>query len=121
MFEIFAHFVVADGLHLGFVWSFVFQFVGIDWVLLSRISEVLFGWWNWFGKRSSGVWNLIPSCLMWTTWREKNSRTFENKETPLAKIIGFFFGSLYDWSRAWGLTSSPSIGEFLASLASDFS
>ena len=58
---------------------------------------------------------------MWTIWRERNSRTFENKETPLAKIIELFFGSLYDWSRAWGLTSSPSVGEFLASLASDFS
>jgi hypothetical protein len=65
---------------------------------------------------------------MWTIWRERNSRTFENKETPLAKIIELFFGSLYDWSRAWGLTSSPSykkkniyiyVGEFLASLASD--
>ena len=48
------------------LWSFVFKFVGINWVLLSRVSEVLFSWWNWFGKRSSGVWNLIPSCLMWT-------------------------------------------------------
>jgi hypothetical protein len=101
------------------LWSFVFQFVGIDWVLPSQVSDVSFGWWNWFGKRSSGVWNLIPSCLMWTIWRERNSRTFENKETPLAKIIELFFGSLYDWSRAWGLTSSPSVGEFLASECSD--
>ena len=46
-------------------------------------------------------------------------RTFENKETPLAKIIEIFFVSLYDWSKDWGLTSSPSVGEFLASLAFD--
>jgi hypothetical protein len=89
---------------LDSLWSFVFQFVGIDWVLPSQVSEVLFGWWNWFGKRSSGVWNLIPSCLMWTIWRERNKRTFENQETPLAKLIELFFVSLYDWSRAWGLT-----------------
>jgi hypothetical protein len=103
------------------LWNFVFQFVGIVWVLPLHVSELLFGWWNWFGKRSSGVWNLIPSCLMWTIWRERNKRTFENTETPLAKIIEIFFGSLYDWSRAWGLTSSPSVGEFLASLAFDSS
>jgi hypothetical protein len=99
------------------LWSFVFKFVGIDWVLLSRVSEVLFSWWNWFGKRSSGVWNLIPSCLMWTMWGERNNRTFENKEIPSAKIIEIFFGSLYDWSRAWGLSSSPSVGDFLVSIA----
>ena len=103
------------------LWSFVFKFVGIDWVLPSQVSEVLFSWWNWFGKRSSGVWNLIPSCLIWTIWRERNNRTFENKETPSAKIIEIFFGSLYDWSRAWGLSSSPSIGDFLVSLAIDSS
>ena len=101
--------------------EFVFQFVGIDWVLPSQVSEVLLGWSNWFGKRSSSVWNLIPSCLMWTIWRERNKRTFENQETSMAKLIELFFNTLYDWSRAWGLTTSPSVGEFLASLAFDSS
>jgi hypothetical protein len=97
------------------LWNFVFQSVGIDWVLPHHVPKMLFNWWNWFGKRSSGVWNLIPSCLMWTIWRERNKRTFENMETPLAKIIEIFFVSLFDWSRAWGLTSSTSVGEFLES------
>jgi hypothetical protein len=99
------------------LWSFVFQCVGIDWVIPLHVSELLFGWWNWFGKRSSRVWNLIPSCLMWTIWRERNNRTFENLETPLAKVLELFFVSLYDWSRAWGLTASPFVGEFLESFA----
>ena len=99
------------------LWTFVFQFVGIDWVLPLHVSELLFGWWNWFGKKSSGVWNLIPSCLMWTIWRERNKRTFENMETPLAKVIELFSVSLFDWSKAWGLTASPSVGEFLESFA----
>jgi hypothetical protein len=101
------------------IWGFVFQFVGINWVLPSHVSEVLGGWWNWFGRRCSGVWNLIPSCLMWTIWRERNKHTFENQETSVAKIIEIFFVSLYDWSRAWGLTSSPFVGELLTSLAFD--
>ena len=46
------------------IWGFVFQFVGINWVLPSHVSKVLGGWWNWLGRRCSGVWNLIPSCLM---------------------------------------------------------
>ena len=35
----------------------------------------------------------------------------------MTKVIELFFASLFDWSRARGLTSSLSIGEFLASLA----
>ena len=101
------------------LWNFVFKFVRIDWVLPCNASSLLFGWWNWFGKRSSGVWNLIPSCYMWTIWRERNNRTFENLESPVAKFIKLFFATLFNWSRAWGLTSSLSVGEFLVSLAFD--
>ena len=39
----------------------------------------------------------------------------------MAKLIELFFNTLYDWSKAWGLTLSPSVGEFLASLAFDSS
>ncbi len=88
-------------------------------MLLNQVSDLLFGRWNWFGKKSSSVWNLIPSCLMWTIWSERNSCTFENRETALDKLLEIFFGVLYDWSRAWGFTSSPSVGEFLAALAFD--
>jgi hypothetical protein len=31
----------------------------------------------------------------------------------------FSLGVLFDWSQAWGFTSSPSVGEFLVSLAVD--
>ena len=54
-----------------------------------RVSDLLFSWWNWFGKRSSGVWILIPSCLMWTIWRQRNNRIFEDKETSLARLLSF--------------------------------
>ena len=75
------------------------------------------------------VWEEVFGCVelnsflsyVDTMWRERNNRTFENKEIPLAKIIEIFFGSLYDWSRAWGLSSSPSVGDFLVSLAIDSS
>ena len=44
---------------------------------------------------------------------------FSEQEIALDKLSEIFFGVLYDWSRAWGLTSSPSVGEFLVSLAFD--
>ena len=58
---------------------------------------------------------------MWTIWRERNKQIFEDQETPMAKLLELFLTTLYDWSRAWGLTTSPSVGEFLDSLAFDSS
>ena len=69
------------------LWSFVFQSFGIDWVFLDRIMELLFGWWNWFGKTSSGVWNLVTSCLMWTIWQERSVELSRILRTLLEKLL----------------------------------
>jgi hypothetical protein len=45
--------------------------------------------------------------------------SFEDKEIAMDKLSEIFFWVLYDWSRVWGFTSSPSVGEFLVSLALD--
>ena len=46
------------------LWCFVFRIFGISWVLSCTVSDFLFSWWNWLGKHSSYVWNLVPLCLM---------------------------------------------------------
>ena len=58
--------------------SFAFRSFGIQWVLPGRVVDLLFGWHNWFRKHSSDIWNLVPLCLMWTVWRERNRLTFED-------------------------------------------
>jgi hypothetical protein len=37
------------------LWSFMFHFFGIQWVMAGRVVNLLFGWRNWFGKHDSGV------------------------------------------------------------------
>ena len=61
-------------LHCGnayWLWSLVFRSFGISWVLSRSVADTFFGWWNWFGKHSSSVWNLAPLCLMWCLWRNE--------------------------------------------------
>ena len=57
---------------------FVFRIFRISWVPSYTVSNFLFGWWNWLGKHSSHIWNLVSLCLMWYIWRERNWRTFED-------------------------------------------
>ena len=79
------------------LWSFVFHCFGIQWVLARRVVDLLFRWRNWFGKHESGVWNLVPLCLMWTIWKERNSQIFEDKANSMDQIKGAFVNALFDW------------------------
>ena len=62
-------------------------------------------------------WNLVPLCLLWCIWREWNRRTFEDLDNSGDQMLASFSGTLFYWSRAWGLTTSDSLPSFLSSLS----
>uniref|UniRef100_A0A2N9I832 Protein kinase domain-containing protein n=1 Tax=Fagus sylvatica TaxID=28930 RepID=A0A2N9I832_FAGSY len=101
------------------LWGFIFQRFGIQWVLPAKVIDLLFGWFNGLGKHSSDIWNLVPHCLMWSLWHERNSRIFEDKEQSLLHLQESFVGQLYDCSRSWGFTTASSLPEFAVSLNVD--
>jgi len=73
---------------------------------------IFFGWRNWLGKNSKDIWNLVPLCLIWILWQEWNRRTFEHLERSRDRLLDHFVGTLFDWSRAWGLMNNDSITIF---------
>jgi hypothetical protein len=105
------HFHVANVL-----WHYVFSSFGILCVLPRSVFDLLDGWWNLLGKHTSEIWNMVPLCLMWTLWKERNSRIFEDKERSARQLLDCFSISLFHWSRAWGFTSTSSIIDFISSL-----
>ena len=52
------------------LWHLVLRSFGVLWVFPNNIADLLFGWFNCFGKQNSSIWNLVPHCLMWTVWRD---------------------------------------------------
>ena len=94
------------------LWTLVFRSFGFSWVLLRSVADTVFGWWNWLGKHLSSIWNLAPLCLTWCLWRERNRRTFEDMDSSNDKLLASFSGTLFVWSRAWGLTFSNSLPMF---------
>ena len=69
------------------------------------------------GKHSSNIWNLVPLCLMWCIWKERNWQMFEDLDRSEDQMLALFSSSLFDWARAWELTSSDSLPLFLSSLS----
>ena len=98
------------------LWTFMLQAFGIHWVMPGSVTGLLSGWYQWLGKHNSNIWNLIPGCIMWTVWLERNHRSFENMEKALDELKVLSQRSLFEWSRCSGFTESSSLLEFLFSL-----
>ena len=63
------------------VWNMVCSLFGVHWVMLRSVVELLACWSNKFNRlRSKVLWRMIPHCLMWVSWRERNTRTFDGNE-----------------------------------------
>ena len=44
---------------------------------------------------------VVPHCLMWCIWKERNSRCFENNERSMPDLKLLFFRTLLDCFSMW--------------------
>ena len=44
---------------------------------------------------------VVPHCLMWCIWKERNGRCFEDIEHSMPDIKLLFFRTLLDWFSVW--------------------
>ena len=44
---------------------------------------------------------VVPHCLLWCIWKERNSRCFEDIEHSMPDIKLLFFRTLLDWFSVW--------------------
>ena len=79
----------------------------------NTIVSLLFAWRNWLGTYSSKVWNMVPACLMWLVWKERNAQTFEDIERPIDMLKNLLARTLFEWSCIWGLAHCSSLSDFL--------
>jgi hypothetical protein len=58
----------------------IFSCFGVAWVMPRRVVVLLACWWSSGGRRSATVWKMVPTCLFWCFWQERNNRCFEDLE-----------------------------------------
>ena len=55
-----------------------------------------------FGRHCNGdIWKVVPLCLMWCIWKERNCRCFEYIERSMPDLKLLFFQTLLDWFSVW--------------------
>ena len=71
------------------------------WYLLGDAAKVvdLLDCWscNFRRHRNIVIWRIVPHCLMWRIWRERNLRSFEDRNWSILEFKPFFFSTLLEW------------------------
>ena len=84
------------------LWDMVFGLFGISWVMPMVVVELLAYWQGRFGRHRNGyIWIIVPHCLMWFIWDERNSRCFEDSECSMPDLKLLFFRTILDWFSMW--------------------
>jgi hypothetical protein len=63
------------------------------------------------------VWKMVPICIFWTIWRERNNRSFEDLESSMEEILASLLYSLYSWTAAYLSPLSLCYVDFLSRLS----
>jgi hypothetical protein len=65
------------------------------------VLELLTSWGDLFGCGPvKKVWRLVPLCLMWCLWCERNAWFFEDVETSILELRKLLLNMLYLWRAA---------------------
>jgi hypothetical protein len=103
------HCATASGL-----WNAFFARFGLCWVMPHSVKELFASWWTGGLSRSVVVWKMVPHCIMWCIWRERNNRCFEDSSRSREELFHFFLFTLYTWTTRWLAPRIISFVDFLS-------
>ncbi|RVX21349.1 putative mitochondrial protein [Vitis vinifera] len=84
------------------LWLLIFSLFGMQWVMHSSVKRNLLGWHGSFvGKKKEKAWRVAPLCLMWTIWKDRNRRAFDDIERNDHNIKSIFLYTFVNWIRVY--------------------
>jgi hypothetical protein len=104
-------------LHCGVaraLWNAFFDRFGLCWVMPGSVKELLASWWSSGRSRSAVVWKMVPLCIMWCIWSERNLRCFEDSSRSIEDLLHVFLFTLFSWTAGWLAPRAISFTDFLS-------
>jgi hypothetical protein len=86
----------------------------VMWVMPDNVTNCLRSWRAQKGNRTVlQTWRMVPLCVMWCIWRERNARNFEDRELSLLELKKKVIQTLFSWRFMWHSPQVSTIAEFL--------
>jgi hypothetical protein len=96
------------------VWNMVCQLFGVMWVMPSSVTDCLGSWRTQKGNRTvMQTWRMVPLCVMWCIWRERNARIFEDRELGILELKKRVIQTLFSWRAMWHSPQVTTLADFL--------
>uniref|UniRef100_M1CC58 Reverse transcriptase zinc-binding domain-containing protein n=1 Tax=Solanum tuberosum TaxID=4113 RepID=M1CC58_SOLTU len=96
------------------LWQMFIHKRKIKWTKPGRITEVL-KCWNSDGNagKKEERWRIVPACIWWTIWNERNQRCFEGKNNNIQKIKINCLGLYYFWCKQVVIGNSEDVSNVI--------
>ena len=62
---------------------------------------------------AASLWKIIPHCLTWTIWCERNARTFTGVEATVPALKFSFLQTLFEWTTTLNIAHSDTMADML--------
>ena len=83
------------------LWNAFFNHFDLAWAMPSGVVNLLQCWWSGGRPSSAVVWKMVPHCIMWCLWSERNKRFFDDSKSSQEDLLHFFFTTLFTWAATW--------------------
>ncbi|CAN4092377.1 unnamed protein product [Withania somnifera] len=72
----------------------------VEWVKPRNITNLL-NCWNMVGNaaKKEERWKIVPACIWWIVWKERNRRCFEDKQSSLQEFKMNGLSLYYFWCK----------------------
>jgi len=81
-----------------------------------HISDLLSTWIRRGDSKSKKRWlRVIPSCIWWTIWKERNRRCFEDRFNSMQKIKENCIANFHFWCKEGHTDDAIQLLDFLGS------
>ena len=92
------------------LWSMIWSLFGVIWVMPQSVADLFASWQGPFGRqRNIDLWQVVPHCVLWCPWQERNNRCFKITEQSILEIKSLLLHSLFAWCSAFSSFSCSNL------------
>ncbi|KAG5603399.1 hypothetical protein H5410_034769 [Solanum commersonii] len=89
-----------------------------NWTTPLTVKDAYESWSLWkVDKAIKKIWIMIPACIFWCIWLERNKRCFDGESTALGILKTRCTENLFSWTNLYATVNAEQLQDFTNSLA----